>query len=178
MKNLCKLISVLLILALLPVYALADEKIATKEALQAYLAQCREQALAVFVARERLSHIFHREPTLSELAAETGMSVEEIAAAELATMPPESLQQELAEGLTLEATLDGSEGEEEMVEKIALRSAVELLPESEKRTILLRFFKGLTQAQTARILAVSQVQVSRLERRALERLRKEFALRE
>ena len=49
MKNLCKLISVLLILALLPVYALADEKITTKEALQAYLAQCREQALAVFV---------------------------------------------------------------------------------------------------------------------------------
>ena len=138
----------------------------------------REQALAVFVARERLSHAFHREPTLSELAAETGMSVEEIAAAELATTPPESLQQELAEGLTLEATLDGGEGEEEMVEKIALRSAVELLPESEKRTILLRFFKGLTQAQTARILAVSQVQVSRLERRALERLRKEFVLRE
>ena len=62
-----------------------------------------------------------------------------------------------------------------MVEKIALRSAIETLPESEKKTILLRFFKGLTQAQTARILSVSQVQVSRLERRALDRLRKEFA---
>ena len=65
-----------------------------------------------------------------------------------------------------------------MVEKIALRSAVEALPESEKKTILLRFFKGLTQAQTARILSVSQVQVSRLERRALDRLRREFAGRD
>jgi len=138
----------------------------------------REQALAIFVARERLSHRLHRDPTLSELAEETGFTPEEIAAAELASAPPESLQQELAEGLTLEATLRGGEEEEEIVEKIALRSAIETLPESEKKTILLRFFKGLTQAQTARILSVSQVQVSRLERRALERLRKDFALSE
>lgn len=49
MKNFCKLLSILLILALLPVYAMADEKISTKEELQAYLAQCREQALDVFI---------------------------------------------------------------------------------------------------------------------------------
>ena len=61
-----------------------------------------------------------------------------------------------------------------MVEKIALRSAIDALPDQEKQTILLRFFKGLTQAQTARILKVSQVQISRLERRALERLREAF----
>ena len=138
----------------------------------------REQALAIFSARERLSHLLGREPTLSELSAETGLTVEEIAAAELATAPPESLQQELGEGLTLESTLSGGEGEEAMMEKIALRSAVDALPEQEKKTILLRFFKGLTQAQTARILSVSQVQVSRLERRALQRLREEFALQD
>jgi len=138
----------------------------------------REQALTIFAARERLSHLLQREPTVSELARETGFTVEEIAAAELASTPPESLQQELSEGLTLEAVLCDGNREEDMVEKIALRSAVELLPESEKKTIFLRFFKGLTQAQTARILAVSQVQVSRLERRALERLRKEFVLME
>ena len=135
----------------------------------------REQALTIFSARERLSHLLGRDPTLSELSAETGFTAEEIATAELATAPPESLQQDLGEGLTLEATLSGGEGEEAMMEKIALRSAIETLPESEKKTILLRFFKGLTQAQTARILSVSQVQVSRLERRALDRLRKEFA---
>ena len=51
-----------------------------------------------------------------------------------------------------------------MVEHIALREAIDQLPEREKMTILLRFFKGLTQEQTARILGVSQVQISRLER--------------
>lgn len=138
----------------------------------------REQALSILAARERLRQTLGREPTVSELSEDTGFSPEEIAAAELATAAPESLQQEVGEGLTLESTLCDGEGEESMVEKIALRSAIDTLPESERKTILLRFFKGLTQAQTARILSVSQVQVSRLERRALDRLRKEFAVLE
>ena len=58
-----------------------------------------------------------------------------------------------------------------LVERIALRDAIDALPEKERKTILLRFFKGLTQEQTARILQVSQVQVSRLERRSLQKLR-------
>ena len=66
--------------------------------------------------------------------------------------------------------MDGPE--ESMVERIALREAIDALPEREKMTILLRYFKGLTQEQTARILGVSQVQVSRLERRGLANLRK------
>jgi len=61
--------------------------------------------------------------------------------------------------------------EESLIEKIALREAIDALPEREKMTILLRFFKGLTQQQTARILQVSQVQISRLERRGLKQLR-------
>ena len=131
--------------------------------------------MVILSARERLLHSLGREPTLSELSGETGYTAEEIASAELACAQPESLQQEMGDGLTLESTLRSSDGEEAMVEKIALRSAIEALPESEKKTILLRFFKGLTQAQAARILKVSQVQVSRLERRALERLRQAFA---
>ena len=58
-----------------------------------------------------------------------------------------------------------------MVEKIALREAIDSLPERERITILLRFFRGMTQEQTARILKVSQVQVSRLERKGLAKLR-------
>ena len=58
-----------------------------------------------------------------------------------------------------------------MVEKIALREAIDSLPERERITILLRFFRGMTQEQTARILKVSQVQVSRLERKGLTKLR-------
>ena len=134
----------------------------------------REQALLILSTRERLLHDLGREPTLSDLAEATGLSAEEIATAELAAAAPESLQQETAEGLTLESTLHDGSSEEDMVEKIALRSAIDALPDQEKQTILLRFFKGLTQAQTARILKVSQVQISRLERRALERLREAF----
>ena len=64
--------------------------------------------------------------------------------------------------------------EERLVERIALREAIDQLPEKERMTILLHYFKGLTQERTARVLGVSQVQISRLERRGLERLRKSF----
>ena len=132
----------------------------------------REQGLIVYNARERLQSRLGREPVLSELAEETGLSVEEVAAAELAAAPPDSLQQENADGLTLESTLSDGGSEEQLLEHIALRSAVEELPEQEKMTILLRFFRGFTQQQCARVLGVSQVQISRLEKRALEKLRR------
>ena len=131
----------------------------------------REKGQALWSARERLQSKLGREPKLSELSEETGMTAEEIASIDLATVAPESLQQETAEGLTLESTLGTDGPEENLVEKIALREAIDTLPGREKMTILLRFFKGLTQEQTARILQVSQVQISRLERRAVGHLR-------
>lgn len=97
--------------------------------------------------------------------------MEEIANIELAVVAPESLQQETADGLTLESLLGTEEPEARMVERIALREAIDCLPEQERKTILLRFFKGLTQEQAARLLHVSQVQVSRMERRSLQKLR-------
>lgn len=134
----------------------------------------REQSFVIYGARDRLRFDLGREPTLSELSEATGLSVEEIAEVELATAAPDSLQQENAEGLTLESTLADSGTEESMVEKIALRAAVRHLPEQEEKTILLRFFKGMTQQQCAKVLGVSQVQVSRLEKRALTKLRHEM----
>lgn len=131
----------------------------------------REKGQTLFYTRERLRHTLGREPQLSELAQETGMTVEEVAAVELANGPLESLQQETIDGLTLEFTLGTDSPEEGMVEKIALREAIDSLPERERITILLRFFRGMTQEQTARILKVSQVQVSRLERKGLAKLR-------
>ncbi len=131
----------------------------------------REKGQMLWGVRERLRQQLGRDPKVSELAAETGLTIEEIASIELATGAPESLQQETAEGLTLESTLGTEAPEENLIEKIALREAIDALPEREKMTILLRFFKGLTQEQTARILQVSQVQVSRLERRGLAHLR-------
>ena len=61
-----------------------------------------------------------------------------------------------------------------MLERIALRLAIDRLPDQERQTILLRFYKGLTQQQCARILGVSQVQVSRLEKRAIDKLRRDM----
>lgn len=136
----------------------------------------REQSLTICSAREQLRTRLGREPALSELSEATGLSPEEIAVAEPGRLHrPDSLQQENADGLTLESTLaDSAATEEALVEHIALRSAVNALPEQEQKTILLRFYKGLTQQQCARILGVSQVQVSRLEKRALDRLRRDM----
>ena len=134
----------------------------------------REKAQTLYSIRERLRHELGREPFLSELSETAGMTPEEIAEIDLATDTPESLQQETTDGLTLEGMLGTEAPEENLVEKIALREAIDQLPEKERMTILLRYFKGLTQERTARVLGVSQVQISRLERRGLERLRKSF----
>ena len=61
--------------------------------------------------------------------------------------------------------------EEGLIERLALRAALDTLPEREREVLLLRYYRGMTQVQTARIVGVSQVQVSRLERKALGRLR-------
>ncbi len=130
----------------------------------------RERALGVRAARDRLRAALGREPVLSELSAETGLTAEELSELELALTPPDSLQRELGNDLTLEQTIADS-GDDELTERLALRQSVDTLPERERMTILLRFYKGLTQEQAARVIGVSQVQVSRLERRALSRLR-------
>ena len=132
----------------------------------------RERANLLYGVRERLRGELGREPVLSELAEATGLTAEEIARTELATDPPDSLQRETEDGLALEGLLGTEAPEEGLVERIAVREAVDALPEKERMAILLRYFRGFTQEQTARVLKVSQVQVSRLERRGLERLRR------
>lgn len=134
----------------------------------------REKAYLLYTQRDRMRQVLGREPVLSELADAMGMDLEEIARIEIATDMPESLQAENDDGLALEGMLGTEAPEDGIVERIALREAVDRLPEKERMTILLRYFKGLTQAQTARILQVSQVQVSRLERKGLLRLREQF----
>lgn len=134
----------------------------------------REKGQMLWSVRERLRQQLGREPRISEVAEMSGLSVEEVASIDLATVAPESLQQETTEGLTLESTLGTTAPEENLIEKIALREAIDTLPERERMTILLRFFKGMTQQQVARILQVSQVQVSRLERRGLNHLRQQL----
>lgn len=131
----------------------------------------KERAGSIRLARERLRTDLGREPTLTELSFETGLEAEEIAAAETATESVVSLQMETGDGFTLESVL-GTDGiEEGIVEQVSLRSAVDALPERERSVIFLRYFKNLTQDRAARVLGVSQVQVSRIEKKAMERLR-------
>ncbi|MDR3277937.1 MAG: sigma-70 family RNA polymerase sigma factor [Oscillospiraceae bacterium] len=133
----------------------------------------KERAGLIRGARRALEQRLGREPTVSEIAAELDMTIEDIAAAETAVGAPESLQRELGEdGFTLESMLgDNSRQEESLVERVALREAIGALPEKEQLVVRLRYYRGMTQEAAARVLQVSQVQVSRLERRAIDRLR-------
>ena len=139
----------------------------------------KERARAVRIAREKLEQSLGREPTLSELSAQTGLSPEELADAEAATGLAESLQRPGGEtGCTLEQVLGDDRQEERLIERFALDAAMDALPERERMVIALRFFHGLTQDKTAKVLGISQVQVSRLERRALEAMRQEMVTAE
>ncbi|MGI6038627.1 MAG: sigma-70 family RNA polymerase sigma factor [Clostridiales bacterium] len=136
----------------------------------------KERANAIRHARERLNQQLGREPLLSELAEETGFTPEDIATAETATETPDSLQRENSEGgFTLESALGVDGMEDDVVESIALREAISMLSEKEQMLILLRFYRGMTQDKTAKVLGVSQVQVSRMEKKAIEFLRKAIA---
>ena len=135
----------------------------------------KERAVTIRTAQARLQGQLNREPTLSELAVETGLEPEEIAATQTAMEPVASLQMETGEGMTLESVLGTGGMEEQVVEQVVLRQALRQLPDQERRVLLLRYYKGLTQSNTARIVGVSQVQVSRIERRAVQRLREQLS---
>ena len=128
----------------------------------------KEQASAIKATRSRLANVLGREPTIQEISRQTGFTAEEIALAETATAATESIQRETGEdGFSLENILTDTESEETMVERIALRQAIEKLPEREALVIKLRYFHGLTQQRVSAVLSVSQVQVSRIEKKAL-----------
>ena len=115
------------------------------------------------------------EPTVSELSEAMGLSPEEIASAETATSAAESIQRQTGEeGFSLEDVLCTDGMEEKLLEKLALREALRHLGEKERLVIQLRYYHSLTQQRVAEIIGVSQVQVSRIEKKALERLRTFF----
>ena len=132
----------------------------------------KEQAAVIKSMRNHLTTALGREPTIQEISRQTGFSQEEIALAESATAATESIQRETGEdGFSLEDILTDTESEDRLVERISLRQAIEKLPEREGIVIKLRYFHGLTQERVAKVLYVSQVQVSRIEKKALSNLR-------
>ena len=136
----------------------------------------KEQAAAIYTTRTELTAALGREPTIMELSEKTGFSPEEIAVAETATAATESIHRQMGEeGFSLENILTDTGSEERLLEKIALRQAIEKLPERESMVIRLRYFHGLTQDRASKVLGVSQVQVSRIEKKALSHLKELLA---
>ena len=132
----------------------------------------KEQAATIRNTRNQLTSALGREPTLMEISRQTGFSPEEIALAETATAATESIQRETGdEGFSLEDILTDTESEERMVERIALRQAVSALPDREKTVIQLRYFHAMTQQRVAKLMNISQVQVSRIEKKSIELLK-------
>lgn len=132
----------------------------------------KEQASTIKTTRNRLTTALGREPTIGEISRQTGFTPEEIALAETATAATESIQRETGtEGFSLEDILTDTESEERMLEKIALRQAVSALPERERSVIHLRYFHALTQQRVAKLMDISQVQVSRIEKKAITMLK-------
>lgn len=127
--------------------------------------------------RERLAAEQGRDPTVAELARELGSSPEEVLEAMDGVRPLASIHQTVHEGegdpIYLLDQLAVQDGQREglWVDRVALRESLEHLEDRERTVIMLRFFRDRTQSEVAAILGCSQVQVSRLERRALERIR-------
>lgn len=132
----------------------------------------KERATMIKLVRHHIVMALGREPTLQEICSQTGFSPEEIAIAESATATVESIHQTSGEdGFTLETILTDTESEESILEKFALRQAIEKLPEKEEMVIRLRYFHALTQDRVSKVMGVSQVQVSRIEKKALLHLK-------
>ena len=132
----------------------------------------KERALSIKATRNRLVHALGREPTIQEISKQTGYTIDEIVAAEAATSCVESIQQTTGEdGFSLENILSDTKSEDMLLESISLKQAISQLPERERTVIQLRYFHGLTQQRVSVVLGVSQVQVSRLEKKAIVRLK-------
>ncbi|MCM1102348.1 MAG: SigB/SigF/SigG family RNA polymerase sigma factor [Clostridium sp.] len=153
----------------------------------------KENALKVRVARQKLQNGLGREPLLKEIAEETLLAEEEIVLAMEATAEVESIyaavrQEDGSEVFLVDRVASagrGSVGEiageavdrekEELLNHMLLRQLMDQLSERERQLIRMRYFQNRTQMEVAAVLGISQVQVSRLEKKILLRMRQSIA---
>ncbi|MCD7745066.1 MAG: RNA polymerase sporulation sigma factor SigG [Lachnospiraceae bacterium] len=136
----------------------------------------RDTAYKAIYAKEHYTRTNLREPTVNEIADEIGIPKEDIVNALDAIQSPVSLYDPVyTEGgdtlYVMDQISDRKNREENWVEVISLREALERLPEREKHIIELRFYDGKTQMEVAAEIGISQAQVSRLEKNALKSMR-------
>ena len=130
----------------------------------------KELSLKTMRTKERLSVELGREPTISELADSLGLEVSSVVEALSAAAPALSLTGSDEEGAP-QIDLPVESPEEELADSISLRQVLALLEEKDQMLIRLRYFKGKTQVETAAVLGMTQVQVSRREKKILLHLR-------
>lgn len=139
----------------------------------------KQNGYQISKAKEALLHKYGREATLDELAEYTGICVEDIVMATEANREVESIQQTICgkdgtQVSLVDRLVDEAESEvaaENIMNRILVGQAMEKLDEMEQELIRLRFFEDKTQTEVARVLGISQVQVSRLEKKILVRMR-------
>lgn len=139
----------------------------------------RDLAYRAMTAREEISREKQIEPTSDEIAERLGEEREAVVRAMEAIVEPISLYEpvytENGDSLyVIDQLADVGASDESWLERIALAEAVESLGERERKIIDMRFFKNKTQTEIAEEIGISQAQVSRLEKGALERLRKQI----
>lgn len=136
----------------------------------------KEQAMKIGQVRQRLQGILGREPTILEISQEADLSVEEIVAATEADYKVESIYEPVYQNDGSEVTLADTLGKEDeekeaLLNRMLLKQLLEELDERESRLIHLRYFQEKTQVEVAKLLGISQVQVSRMEKRILLAMR-------
>ena len=141
----------------------------------------RDTAYRVLQARETLRRDSQREPTMEEIANSLDLSVEEANRAMDAIASPVSLHDPIysdgGDPLTVMDQVRDTKNTDEMwMEHIALRDAMGQLSDREKRILALRFYDGRTQMEVASQVGISQAQVSRLEKNAINQIRRAISV--
>lgn len=136
----------------------------------------RDTAYKAIYARENLMKKNQKEPTITEVAAEVGISREDIVYALDAIQNPMSLYEPVyTDGgdtlYVMDQIRDKKNREENWIDRLSLSDAISRLGEREREIIVLRFFEGKTQMEVAELIGISQAQVSRLEKSALRLMR-------
>ena len=137
----------------------------------------RDLAYRALQAREKLSKSMASEPTMKQIAAELGEKEENILHAIEAIVEPVSLYEPVYNDggdaiYVMDQIGDDKNNDESWIEEISLKEAIKKLNKREKRIVSLRFFKGKTQMEVAEEIGISQAQVSRLEKSAMEHMKK------
>jgi len=136
----------------------------------------KEMAFKVQQTREKLIGKIGREPTIGEVAEEMGVLREDVVSAMEAVQIPTSIYDTLHQDdgdpiYLLDQLKDNNGGEAPWLDSIAVKEILQSLPERDRKILIWRFFEDKTQADIAARLDLSQVQVSRLERQALKKIR-------